>query len=413
MTVLELGKAAKAAAPALALANAEAKNRALMLIAAALKNRTAEILAVNEKDLAAAEKNGVPPHMLDRLALNEKRISDMAKGCRDVALLDDPIGRTDGMAKNENGLLIGRRRVPLGVIAIIYESRPNVTVDAAAICLKTGNAVILRGGKEAINSNIKLVEIMRNCLESAGLPADGVSLVGDTARESATALMRLRGYVDVLIPRGGAGLIQSVVENANVPVIETGVGICHVYVDDKANLDMAVEILFNAKCQRPSVCNAAETVLVAENVAAEFLPRAFAKLSEKNVEWRGCEKTLSILPQAKPATEDDFYTEYNDYILSCKIVPDMLAATEHIAKYGSSHSEAIVTENYATAMEFLDRVDSACVYVNASTRFTDGAVFGLGAEIGISTQKLHSRGPMGIEALTSIKYTIFGNGQVR
>jgi len=414
VTQLEkMGAAAKKASPVLATASELMKNTALLKIAEALENRADEIIAANLTDLKNAESNGVAPHMIDRLSLNGKRISDMAEGVRQVASLKDPVGEVLSMTKRPNGLVIGKQRVPLGVIAIIYESRPNVTVDAAVLCLKSGNTVILRGGKEAINSNIILTQIMRDCLTEAGLPGDCVSLVRDTSRESATELMRLSAYVDVLIPRGGAGLIKSVVENARVPVIETGVGNCHIYVDSDADLDMAVEILFNAKCQRPSVCNAAESLLAAENIAEMFLPAAKKRLDEKKVEWRGCERTRGILPGIAKATEDDYYTEYNDYILSVKVVRDISEAIDHINKYGSGHSEAIVTKDYFNSQRFLREVDAACVYVNASTRFTDGFEFGLGAEIGISTQKMHARGPMGLNELTSIKYIVYGEGQVR
>jgi glutamate-5-semialdehyde dehydrogenase len=414
MTALEtMGAAAKKASPVLGTASEYLKNAVLENIAEALTARADEILAANAEDLKNAETNGVAPHMIDRLALNLKRIGDMADGVRQVAALKDPIGEVLSMVKRPNGLMIGKQRVPLGVIAIIYEARPNVTVDAAVLCLKSGNAVILRGGKEAFNSNNKLANIMQDCLAEAGLPADCVSLVQDTSRASATELMQLSKYIDVLIPRGGAGLIRSVVENAKVPVIETGVGNCHVYVDSEADLDMAAEILFNAKCQRPSVCNAAESLLVAESVAERFLPAAKKRLDEKNVEWRGCEKTQKILPGIKQATEEDYYTEYNDYILSVKVVQDADEAISHINQYGSGHSEAIVTKNYFTSQKFLREVDAACVYVNASTRFTDGYEFGLGAEIGISTQKMHARGPMGLNELTSIKYIIYGEGQIR
>jgi glutamate-5-semialdehyde dehydrogenase len=389
------------------------KNAALTEIAVALEARAEEIIAANAEDMRNAEANGIPPHMIDRLMLNEKRIRGIAEGVRQVASLKDPIGEVLSMTRRPNGLLIGKQRVPLGVVALIYESRPNVTVDAAVLCLKSGNTVILRGGKEAIKTNIMLAEIMRDCLRSAGLPEDCISLVRDTSRQSAIDLMRLSGYVDVCIPRGGIGLIKTVVENARVPVIETGAGNCHVYVDDDADLDMAAEILFNAKCQRPSVCNAAETLLVAESVAEAFLPAAKRRLDEKNVEWRGCEKTRKILPGIAEATEEDYYAEYNDYILAVRVVKDMDEAIGHINKYGTHHSEAIITGNYFKAQRFLREVDSACVYVNASTRFTDGFEFGLGAEIGISTQKMHARGPMGLEELTSVRYIIYGEGQVR
>jgi glutamate-5-semialdehyde dehydrogenase len=412
-SLIELGKAAKKASPVLATASEQQKNEALLKIADALIRNSDRILDQNRIDLETARQNGLPDHMLDRLALNLRRLEDMALGVRHVASLKDPIGEVLSMTKRPNGLIIGKQRVPLGVIAIIYESRPNVTVDAASLCIKSGNATILRGGKEAFLSNKVLTDIIRECLDNAGLPSDCVAMVEDTSRESATKLMQLTGYVDVLIPRGGAGLIRSVVENAKVPVIETGVGNCHIYVDSEADLKMAEDILFNAKCQRPSVCNAAETLLVAEAVADKFLPAAKNRLDDKSVEWRGCEKTRRILPNIGVATEEDYYTEYNDYILAVKVVGDVGEAIEHITHYGSGHSEAIVTSNYFTSQRFLKEVDAACVYVNASTRFTDGFVFGLGAEIGISTQKMHARGPMGLNELTSIKYIVYGEGQVR
>ena len=414
MTVRELGLLAKAAAPALAVSASPLRDGALLKMAETIEGSAAKaILAANAADLQDAEQNGIPPHMLDRLRLTPERLGGIADGIRQVAALPDPIGEVTGMTRRPNGLLIGKQRVPLGVVGVIFESRPNVTADISALCIKSGNAVVLRGGKEAIRSNLALAAAIREALAAAGLPADAVQMVDDTSRQSSADLMGLRGILDVLIPRGGKGLIQSVVENAKVPVIETGAGNCHVYVDSAADLDMAVEILFNAKCQRPSVCNAAETVLVARSVAAEFLPRAYARLAEKNVQWRGDAETCAILPEAIPATEEDWYTEYNDYILACKIVSDAEEAIAHINKYNTGHSEAIVTRDHPTAMRFLAAVDAAAVYVNASTRFTDGGEFGLGAEIGISTQKLHARGPVGLDALTSTKYLIFGEGQVR
>jgi glutamate-5-semialdehyde dehydrogenase len=408
------GQSAKKAAAVLMTAGTQAKNDALYAIAQALEENEAEILAANEKDMAAAQANGMRPALLDRLRLDSKRIRAMADGVREVAALRDPVGRVLSMETRPNGLLIGRKTVPLGVIAIIYEARPNVTVDAAVLCLKAGNAVILRGGKEAFNSNNALTDIMRKAIREAGLPEDSVSLVQDTSRESVNAIMSLTGYIDVLIPRGGAGLISHVVENAKVPVIQTGVGNCHVYVEKTADLDMAAGIIFNAKCSRPSVCNAAETLLVDDAVAAVFLPKAKALLDRKNTELRGCEKTRAILGESVvPATEEDYFTEFGDYILAVKVVSGLDEAIAHINKYGSSHSEAIVTENYTAAQRFLDEIDAAAVYVNASTRFTDGGEFGLGAEIGISTQKMHARGPMGLEQLTTTKFIIYGNGQVR
>ena len=416
MTVLELqGKAAKEAARTLAVAGTDLKNKALDAICMALVRRQDEILAANELDLAIAKRNGMSAAMLDRLTLTAGRIDGIVEGVAQVAALPDPIGQVTKMERRPNGLIIGRRRVPLGVVGIIYEARPNVTVDAAALCLKSGNAVILRGGKEAIGSNRTAVAIMRDALESVGLSADCINLVADTSRESANELMNLTEYLDVLIPRGGKGLIQSVVKNAKVPVIETGSGVCHVYVDAAADQEMAAEIIFNAKCSRPSVCNAAECLLVHKDVAWEFLPKAWELLKTKNVELRGDRLTREILGEVTviPATEADWDTEYGDYKLAVRVVEDVDEAMEFIAQHSTGHSEAIVTENYTVAQRFLDEVDAAAVYVNASTRFTDGFEFGLGAEIGISTQKMHARGPMGLEELTSSKYVIYGNGQVR
>ena len=415
MTILETqGLAARHAERVLAVAGTAQKNRALEAMARALKERESAILAENQKDLAAARESGMRASLLDRLALSPQRIDGIVEGVRQVAALPDPIGCVTRMEKRPNGLVIGKRRVPLGVIGIIYEARPNVTVDAAALCLKSGNAVILRGGKEAFRSNKAFVAVMRDALEAAGLPRDCVALVEDTSRASAQELMGLTGYLDVLIPRGGAGLIRTVVENARVPVIETGVGVCHVYVDGEADLDMGARILYNAKTSRPSVCNAAECLLVHAQVAEAFLPKAKALLDQKNVELRGCPRTCAILGEGvQPACEADWDTEFGDYILAVKVVKDAGEAIDFINAHGSGHSEAIVTNNYFTAQRFLDQVDAAAVYVNASTRFTDGFEFGLGAEIGISTQKMHARGPMGLEELTSSKYIVYGTGQVR
>ena len=415
MTILETqGLAAKNAARVLAVAGTARKNAALEAVARAILARQGDILAANAADLAAGREAGLRPALLDRLALDEGRLNGIVEGVRQVAALPDPIGEVTKMGTRPNGLVIGRRRVPLGVIGIIYEARPNVTVDAAALCLKSGNAVILRGGKEAFRSNQAFVAVMRDALEEAGLPRDCVALVTDTSRESARELMGLTEYLDVLIPRGGAGLIRSVVDNAKVPVIETGVGICHVYVHEGADLDMAARIIFNAKTSRPSVCNAAECLLVDRGVARDFLPMAWQLLQTKNVELRGCPETQAILGDfVTPAQEADWDTEFGDYILAVKVVGGFEEAVDFIAAHGSGHSEAIVTENYTAAQRFLDTVDAAAVYVNASTRFTDGFEFGLGAEIGISTQKMHARGPMGLEELTSSKYVIYGTGQVR
>lgn len=415
MTELELmGAAAKKAGRVLAVAGTSKKNCALEAIHAALLNNKERILAANAIDIENAESSGIKRAFLDRLLLTGERIDGIAKGVAEVAALADPIGEVISMSDRPNGLTIGKKRVPLGVIGIIFEARPNVTVDAAVLCLKAGNACILRGGKEAINSNSVLVDIMQEALASVGLPEDCICLVHDTSRESAKELMGLREYVDVLIPRGGSGLIKSVVENASVPVIETGLGNCHVYVDSEADLEMAAKIVENAKCSRPSVCNAMETLLVHEAVAAEFLPLVLPRLNKYNVELRCDEKALKILGEsAIPATEADWETEYDDYILAIKVVSDIDEAMEHIARYGTEHSEAIVTNNYEKSQRFLNEVDAAAVYVNASTRFTDGGEFGLGAEIGISTQKMHARGPMGLREITSCKYVVYGNGQIR
>lgn len=414
MTVMEkMGQNAKAAARSLAVAGAE-KDRALTAIAEALLDHQEEILEANRIDLQNGKEAGLTPSLLDRLALTPARIEGMAEGVRQIVALPDPVGKVlDGMVR-PNGLQITKVRTPLGVIGIIFEARPNVTVDAAALCLKSGNAVILRGGKEAIHSNLCLTKVMRGALEGAGLPVDCIQLVEDTTRQSSLELMGLTEYLDVLIPRGGAGLIRAVVENSHVPVIETGAGNCHVYVDAFADLDMAANIIFNAKTSRPSVCNAIETVLVHEAVAEEALPKIKARLDEKQVQLRGCERTRQILGDSVvPATEEDWATEYLDYILAVRVVKSLDEAVEHISRYSSGHSECIVTRDYKNAKEFTARIDSAAVYVNASTRFTDGGEFGLGAEIGISTQKLHARGPMGLNELTSVKFILEGDGQIR
>ncbi len=415
MTALqEQGRLAKAASYTLATAGTAKKNAALEAIAKVLTERKGEWLEANAEDAAAAREAGMRPAMLDRLTLTEERIDGIVEAVRQVVALPDPIGKVDKMETRPNGLIIGRRRVPLGVVAIIFEARPNVTVDAAALCLKSGNVCILRGGKEAIRSNRKAAELMREALKSAGLPEDCVSLVQDTSHETANELMHLDGYVDVLIPRGGAGLIRAVAKEASVPVIRTGEGVCHVYVDDEANLDMAANILYNAKCSRPSVCNAAECLLVQRDVAEAFLNKAVPLLDKHKVELRCDETALAILgDRAVPAQERDWDAEYDDYILAVRTVRDMEEAVDFINRHGTGHSEAIITKNYFKAQRFLDAVDAAAVYVNASTRFTDGGEFGLGAEIGISTQKMHARGPMGLEELTSCKYVIYGEGQVR
>ena len=410
--VKSLCVAARGALPSLAAANDKQKNAALMTIANALRHNAEKILDANKQDLASAEANGVAPHMLDRLALSVARIESIACAIEEVAALPSPIG-SGSVTVRPNGLSIKHIKVPLGVIGMIYEARPNVTADAAALCLKTGNAVVLRGGKEAIFTNRAIVEVIRASLDEMGISPDAVCLIESTERESSTALMQMRGYIDLLIPRGGKGLIRSVVENATVPVIETGAGNCHLYVDSAADIDLGVRVAVNAKTSRPSVCNAIETLLVHSSVAAEFLPKFREATRDFALEIRGCERTLAILPDSVPATEEDYDTEYDDMIISVRVVDSLDAAIEHIAKYSTGHSEAIITTDIRAAEKFTSSIDSAALYVNASTRFTDGGEFGLGAEIGISTQKLHIRGPMGLEALTTDKYVITGEGQVR
>ena len=413
MNLMQLGQQAQMAAHKLALLDTQRKNSLLLEMAAALETATPEILAANAKDLAQAQDNGISETMQDRLRLTEARIMDMAQGIREVSQLPDPIGEVEKMWKNADGLLIGRQKVPLGVIGIIYESRPNVTTDAASLCFKTGNAVILRGGKEAFNSNQILVNVMQNALAANDFTPDAIQFVSDTSHDVANQMMKLTEYLDVLIPRGGAGLIRRVKESATVPVIETGTGNNHIYVDKDAQLEMAKNIVDNAKTQRPSVCNAAETLLIHQDVAAAFLPVIAAKLAEHDVQLRADEGALPYLAGAIPATEEDWDTEFLDYILAVKVVADIDEAIAHINRYNTKHSEAIVTDNYFASQKFLAEVDAAAVYVNASTRFTDGFVFGFGAEIGISTQKLHARGPMGLEELTSTKYIVYGDGQIR
>lgn len=414
MTELEkIGAAAKSAARVLMCTDTETKNRALLAIADALVGAREEILAANREDVTAGENSGMTRAFLDRLSLSPERIDGMAEGMRQVAALPDPVGRVLSDTVRPNGLHLTKVAVPIGVIAVIYEARPNVTADSAALCLKSGNAVILRGGREAIHSNTAIVRAMRGALRGVGLPEDTVTLIEDTDRAVTQALMRLNGYVDLLIPRGGAGLIRAVVENATVPVIETGAGTCHIYVDRDADVPMAAEIVFNAKTSRPSVCNAAECLLVDRAIAAEALPVIAARLAEKQVELRADAEACALLPNALPATDSDWGREYNDYIMAVHIVSGVDEAIDFIARYGTGHSECIVTDNPDTAERFLTRVDAAAVYHNASTRFTDGGEFGLGAEIGISTQKLHARGPLGLEELTSMKYIVHGTGQVR
>lgn len=412
-TVRELGATAKAASRALALAASAQKNAALTSAARALDERRALILEANALDVKNARAGGMSEAFIDRLTLTDARIDGMIEGVLEIVGLKDPVGVMLERRELECGLSLEKITTPIGVIAVIFESRPNVAADSAALCIKSGNAVILRGGKEAINSTTAICAAFSAALAEAELPAEGVQLVGDTTRESATQLMTLNEYIDLLIPRGGRGLIRSVVDNASVPVIETGAGVCHVYVDKDADLDMAAKILFNAKTSRPSVCNACECALVHKDIAAEFLPKAKALLDAIPVEIRGDERTREIIPGCTPAAEDDWGCEYNDMILACRVVDSVDEAIEHVARCGTGHSEAIVTDNISTAESYLNRVDAAAVYHNASTRFTDGGVFGLGAEIGISTQKLHARGPLGLMELMSYKYKLRGAGQVR
>lgn len=413
MTLINLGKHAKASTKFLAHASAKEKNNALNKMAQALLTHKEQILKANQKDTAVAAENGINDTMLDRLTLTDERITAMAEGLIDISLLSDPIGLVKEMWTNEAGLRIGQQTVPLGVIGIIYESRPNVTSDAAGLCFKSGNVVILRGGKEAFHSNKAIVEVLQKGLESTSFPKEVIQLVEDTARETAREMMQLNRYLDVLIPRGGANLIKTVVENATVPVIETGTGNCHIYIDRTADLKMATDIIVNAKTSRPSVCNAAETLLIHEEVAEDFLPIIEQVLTEWNVELRADEAAQAIFTQSIPATEKDWETEFLDYILAVKVVSSIDEAITHINHYSTGHSEAIVTSEYNASQQFHKEVDSAAVYINASTRFTDGFEFGFGAEIGISTQKLHARGPMGLPELTSTKYIVFGEGQIR
>ena len=413
ITVLEQARQAREAAAGMGLLDTAQKNEMLKAMARALIEGQEEILQANAEDLAHAKENGVRQVMMDRLALTSQRIADMAVGVEQVAALPDPVGLTLEMIERPNGLKIEKRSVPMGVVWIIFEARPNVTADAIALCVKSGNACVLRGGKEAFLSNCKIAEIMAGAAQRCGMPAGAVQLIQDTSRQSAMEMMRCNGYIDVLIPRGGAGLIRSVVENASVPVIETGVGNCHVYVDKAADLEMASKIVINGKCQRPSVCNAVETLLVHKDIADAFLPDMAKMLIEMGVALRGCDRCLVLVPEMNAATEEDYATEFNDLILAVKVVDALDDAIAHIAKYGTGHSECIVTKDQAAAEKFQKEVDAAAVYANASTRFTDGFEFGFGAEIGISTQKLHARGPMGLPALTSYKYVVTGDGQVR
>ena len=408
-----LGINAKEAEKTLMVASSEKKNQALKKIAEGLIENTDKIIEANKVDLENGEKNGMAKSMLDRLKLDKERIEGMAKGVLDVATLPEPVGRILSATERPNGLRIEKVSTPIGVIAVIFEARPNVTSDAAALCLKSGNTVILRGGKEAINSNKTIAKVMRQSVTDARMPEEVIQLVEDTSRESANELMKMNEYVDVLIPRGGAGLIQAVVKNATVPVIETGVGNCHIYIDKNADLKKAVDIVFNAKTSRPSVCNAAESLLIHKDIAKEALVAIKNKLDEKDVTLVGDSKAREIIPDMEKATDADWATEYLDYKMSVKIVDSVEEAIDHIYKYSTGHSECIVTENAGTAEKFMNQVDSAAVYLNASTRFTDGGEFGFGAEIGISTQKLHARGPIGLPELQSFKYKIYGDGQIR
>ncbi len=412
-TLEEIGKSAKAAEPILRILNSGKKEEALLQVAQTLLDMNGYILSENEKDVKKAEENGMNPGLIDRLTLTRGRIEAMAEGIRQVAALEDPVGEVLSMKPRPNGLMIGQKRVPLGVIGIIYEARPNVTADAFALCFKAGNVVILRGGSDAARSNQAIVKVIRMALAHQDVPQDVIQLIEDTKRETVQEFMRMRQYVDVLIPRGGAGLIRTVVENSQIPVIETGTGNCHIYVDESADLKMAADIIYNAKTQRIGVCNACESLVIHKHVLGAFLPVLKEKLDQKEVELRGDEQVMAVIDGVKKATEEDWGCEYLDYILSIKTVSSIDEAIAHINRYNTGHSEAIVTSDYANAQRFLNEIDAAAVYVNASTRFTDGFEFGFGAEIGISTQKLHARGPMGLEALTSSKYIIYGNGQIR
>lgn len=410
-TLEQIGKQAKAAAQQLAILDTATKNKGLLIMANALTEHQDEIIHANHDDLANA--SNMPAKFTDRLMINEQRVTDMANGLRAIAKLADPTAQIDRGWISKDGLQILQKRVPLGVIGIIFEARPNVTVDATGLTFKSGNAVILRGGKEAIRTNTALAQVMRSALQRAGLPQDAVQLVEDTSHEVAQEMMKLSQYIDVLIPRGGRGLIQRVVQTASVPVIETGAGNCHVYVDRDADLQMATDIVVNAKVQRPSVCNAAEKLLIHRNVAAKYLPIIAKALQDHGVQLRGDQDACALVPGMIPATDEDWDTEYNDLIMAVKVVDSLDDAINHINEHSTQHSEAIITNDIVRGHEFQQRIDSACVYVNASTRFTDGGMFGFGAEIGISTQKLHARGPMGLAQLTTIKYEITGNGQVR
>ena len=411
--LVQLGKRAKDAETALRTISTDKKNQVLAAVADHLVESSETLLKANEEDVKNGKANHMPEGLVDRLLLTRERIEGMADGLRQLVDLEDPIGEVTGMKKRPNGLLIGQKRVPLGVIGIIYEARPNVTADAFGLCFKTGNVVILKGGSDAIHSNQAIVACIRETLRTQGITEDAIQLIEDTSRETAAEFMKMNEYVDVLIPRGGKGLIQAVVNQSTIPVIETGTGNCHIYVDETADLEMAADIIINAKTQRVGVCNACESLLVHDSIKEALLPVLSEKLREKHVEIRADQKALSLMPGAVPADEADWGTEYLDYILSIKIVYSVEEAIAHINRYNTGHSEAIITNSYTHAQKFLDEVDAAAVYVNASTRFTDGCEFGYGAEIGISTQKLHARGPMGLLALTTTKYIIYGNGQIR
>lgn len=393
--------------------NTNEKNNALFAVAEALMENASYIVEANKTDMENGRKNGMKPSILDRLMLDEARIKGMADGLKKVAGLPDPVGEVMDMSKRPNGMIVGKRRVPMGVVGIIYEARPNVTSDAFGLCFKSGNVCILKGGSDAINSTVAIVKIIKDALEKCGITSDAVSLIESTDRAVTQEFMKMNKYVDLLIPRGSAGLIKATLENSTIPVIETGTGNCHIYVDKDADIDMAVKILVNAKTQRIGVCNACESLVIHKDIIQEFLPKAVSALKDYNVEIRGDEASRAVCSEIIPATEEDFYTEYLDYIISVKTVTGADEAIEHINEHNTKHSESIITENYHTANKFLDGIDAACVYVNASTRFTDGEEFGFGAEIGISTQKLHARGPMGLRELTTYKYVIYGNGQIR
>ena len=413
ITLEQIGMQAKEAETVLRVLGTEQKNQVLLTAADLLVEKSKDLIEANQKDLKTAEENHMPQGLVDRLMLNEARICQMAEGLRQIVSLEDPIGEVLSMKQRPNGLMIGQKRVPLGVVGIIYEARPNVTADAFGLCFKTGNVVVLKGGSDAIYSNMAIVKVLQEACEKNNIPKYSIQLIEDTSRETAKHFMKLNQYIDVLIPRGGAGLIRAVVENATIPVIETGTGNCHIYVDEYADTDMAVNIIYNAKTQRIGVCNACESLVIHEKIVDRVLPMVVTKLKEKNVEIRGDERSCQVVSEIKKAAEEDWGTEYLDYIISVKTVNSIEEAISHINKYNTGHSEAIITENYGNAQKFLNEIDAAAVYVNASTRFTDGFEFGFGAEIGISTQKLHARGPMGLTALTSSKYIIYGNGQIR